>query len=446
MQSTERNTAGQPSHAVSYEGLAGRIMWGFASGVLVGVLARLLARWWPGLDPTLQWLATEVLDPAGQVFLRLLFFVVVPLVFSTLALGVLQLESAHRLGSMAARTFLLFSVNMAIGVAIGLTMMNVFRPGATLEPEKREQLVSEFQSQTVEVETRAQEQGRPGLGLVVEMFLPRNLLKSVVEFQLLPLILFALLVGLAGGTLPEREKAWVQNGLEAISQLMARMVRFALLLAPYGVGALMAAVLMKLGLDFLRVLAFFVAVALAGMALHLFGTVPLLLKLLSKRSPFEFFKAMRVVLATGFSTSSSSATLPTTMHVCRTELGVSAPTAGFVIPLGATMNMAGTALFEGCVVLFVAQVYGIELPLLKQIALVLLAVVSAVAVAGIPGGSLPVIMAMLTSFGLPGEGIALVLGVDRILDMARTTLNVAADAMTACVVDEQVSRQPGSPP
>jgi DAACS family dicarboxylate/amino acid:cation (Na+ or H+) symporter len=257
---------------------------------------------------------------------------------------------------------------------------------------------------------------------------------------LLPLILFALLVGLAGGSLPEREKTWVQNGLEATSQMMARIVRYALILAPYGVGALMAAVLMKLGLDFLRVLLFFVVVALAGMAIHLFGTIPLLLKLLSRRSPSEFFKAMRVVLATSFSTSSSNATLPTTLHVCRNDLGVSAPTAGFVVPLGATMNMAGTALFEGCVVLFVAQVYGIELSLFKQVALVLLAVVSAVAVAGIPGGSLPVIMGMLTSFGLPGEGIALVLGVDRILDMARTTLNVAADAMTACVVDEQVNR------
>jgi dicarboxylate/amino acid:cation (Na+ or H+) symporter, DAACS family len=176
---------------------------------------------------------------------------------------------------------------------------------------------------------------------------------------------------------------------------------------------------------------------LGVMLLHLFGTMSLLLRLLSRRKPLEFFAAIRTILVTAFSTSSSNATLPTTIQVSRENLGISASTAGFVLPLGATMNMSGTALYEGCVVLFIAQVYGVPLALGQQVTLLFLSVLSAVAVAGIPGGSLPLIIGLLVNFGIPAEGIALILGTDRILDMARTTLNVAADVVTACIVDER---------
>jgi DAACS family dicarboxylate/amino acid:cation (Na+ or H+) symporter len=173
------------------------------------------------------------------------------------------------------------------------------------------------------------------------------------------------------------------------------------------------------------------------MALHCFGTMSLLLRLFTRRSPLEFFRAIKTILITAFSTSSSNATLPTSIQVSRERLGVSAPVAGFVLPLGATMNMSGTALYEGCVVLFIAQVYGVPLGVGQQVLLLLLTVLSAVAVAGIPGASLPLIVGLLANFNIPAEGIALVLGVDRILDMCRTTLNVAADVVTAVIVDEQ---------
>ncbi|MDW8310958.1 MAG: cation:dicarboxylase symporter family transporter, partial [Verrucomicrobiales bacterium] len=163
------------------------------------------------------------------------------------------------------------------------------------------------------------------------------------------------------------------------------------------------------------------------------------LKWLSRRSPWEFFRAIRAVMVTAFSTSSSSATLPASLQAARENLGISASTAGFVLPLGATMNMSGTALYEGCVVLFVAQVYGIELGVAQQLTLLVLAVLTAVAVASVPGGSLPLIVGLLAQFGLPPEGIALVLGVDRLLDMARTVLNVSADLVTACIVDERLA-------
>jgi Na+/H+-dicarboxylate symporter len=221
---------------------------------------------------------------------------------------------------------------------------------------------------------------------------------------------------------------------------MTRIVRFALQLAPYAVAALLMSVVIKLGIEFLKALILFVVGALGVMALHLFGTMSVLLRLLSRRSPLAFFRAIRTIIVTAFSTSSSSATLPTSIQVSRDNLGVSASTAGFVLPLGATMNMSGTALYEGCVVLFVAQVYGVELSLAKQLTLLLLAVLTAVAVASVPGASLPLIVGLLSSFGLPPEGIALILGVDRLLDMARTVVNVGADVATACIVDERVNR------
>ena len=200
----------------------------------------------------------------------------------------------------------------------------------------------------------------------------------------------------------------------------------------------MCSLALKTGVDILRALFFFVICVLGGIVVHLFGTMSLLLRFVARRSPAGFFKRTRPVLVTAFSTSSSNATLPTTIAVSREELGISASTAGFVLPLGATMNMSGTALYEGCVILFIAQAFGVDLSIGKQITLLILTVLSAVAVAGIPGASIPVMIGLCASFGIPAEGIALILGVDRILDMARTTLNVAADMVTACIVDRWV--------
>jgi DAACS family dicarboxylate/amino acid:cation (Na+ or H+) symporter len=324
-------------------------------------------------------------------------------------------------------------------------MMNLLRPGAQLDPEVQARLLGEFKDAAKMAQERASAQAGFSFAFLVEMFMPRNLLKSIVEFQLLPMILFALLVGAAGTTLNEIKRSRLSDGLEIVTNLMTEIVHFAVRLAPYAVAALLMSVVAKLGWEFLRALLLFVGGVLAVMAIHLFGTMSLLLKLLSRRSPLDFFKAVRTVLVTAFSTSSSNATLPTSIQVSRENLGVSASTAGFVLPLGATMNMSGTALYEGCVVLFIAQVYGVDLSLAQQLTLLLLAVLSAVAVAGIPGASLPLIVGLLTNFGIPAEGIALVLGVDRLLDMARTTLNVAADVVTACIVDERVNaaRAPG---
>lgn len=425
------------SASPSGDRLAVRILAGLMVGAVVGALVLLLGS--PEFIQKARWVAVQVCDPIGRVFLGLLFFVVVPLVGASLALGVVQLGRLDRLGPLAGRTFALFGLNMAIGVAIGLTVMNVFEPGGRIDEATKAQLLEQFSQGAQSAKETAS--AAPGLsfGTLVDMFFPRNLVKSVVEFQLLPLIAFSLLVGIAGTQLPDTERNGLQRGLQVVCDLMTRIVHYALLLGPVAVAAMIFSVAVKLGIEFLvgRLLVFVLCV-LGGIALHLFGTMSILVRVLGGRSPVEFFRAITAILVTAFSTSSSSATLPTSIRVARERLGVSPSTAGFVLPLGATMNMSGTALYEGCVVLFVAQVFGAGMPLAQQLVLVLLAVLSAVAVAGIPGGSLPLIVGLLVNFGLPPEGIALVIGVDRILDMARTALNVSADVVTAVIVDRSV--------
>lgn len=435
-------------HAPTNDRLATRIMLGLLAGIVVGLATRQLIHLAPGLEAGALWVVGEVFDPFGQIFLRLLFFVVVPLVFGSLALGVVQLGRLNQLGPLAARTFSLFFLNMVIGVTLGLVFMNLVQPGANIGPEMREQMIAEEAGsvQTLGEKAAAQRERGFTFNTVVDMFMPRNLLGAVVGNDaarigdVLPLIVFALLVGAAGTTLADDRRQGFQRALETLNELMTRIVRWALLLAPYAVAALLCSAIVKFGADFLQKLLVFAIGLLLVMALHLFGTMSVLLTVFTRRRLRDFFGAVRVILITAFSTSSSAATLPTALQVARDRLGVSPSTAGFVLPLGATMNMSGTALYEGCVVLFIAQVFGVELTLAQQGTLLLLAVISAVAVAAIPGGSLPLIMGLLATFGIPPEGIALVLGIDRVLDMARTAVNVGADIVTACIVDEATVR------
>jgi Na+/H+-dicarboxylate symporter len=421
--------------------LATKILWGLVIGIILGIATVGLGRYSPGILTFAQGASTHVLNPFGQVFLRLLFFVVIPLVFASLALGIVQLGNIAKLGPLAGRTAGFFFMNMAIGAFLALIMMNVLKPGGSLDASTQEKLRTEFVGDAQTVEETHKNQDRINFNTLVEMFMPRNLMQSIVQFQILPLILFAILLGAAGTQLAEDRRKRFEELLSIVAELMTKIVHFALRLAPYAVPALIFSAIVNVGLDFLISLAYFVVASLAIMVIHLFGTMSVWLKIFTKRSPIAFFRSIRAVLITAFSTSSSNATLPTSLQVTREGLGVSSSTSGFVLPLGATMNMSGTALYEGCVVLFIAQVYGVDLSIASQAMLLLLTVFSAIAVAGIPGGSLPVIAGLLISFDIPAEGLALIIGVDRLLDMARTTVNVGADIVTATIVDEQLRKK-----
>ena len=426
--------------------LANRILLGLVIGVIAGVATLFVAKFVPDLLPKVRWTATNILDPFGQIFLRALFFVVIPLVFASLAGGVLQLGRLDQLGPLAGRTFWLFFLNMGIGVALGLVMMNVVQPGSHLAPEAKTMLMQEFGGAAQGHIATGAAAPKMSFAVIVEMFMPKNLFGAVVGQtkttigDVLPLILFAILVGAVGTQLPEEKRRKLQDSLEMVSELMTGIVNFALRLAPYAVPAMIYSVIVKVGVDILLALGVFVLGCVFVMLLHLFGTMSLWLKYWAKRSPLQVWRDMRPVLITAFSTSSSNATLPAALACARDTLKLRPSVAGFVLPLGTTMNMSGTALYEGCVVLFVAQVFGVDLSLGQQMTLLLLSVLSAVAVAGIPGGSLPLIAGLLTTFGIPAEGIGIVLGADRILDMTRTMVNVGSDVVTTIVVDSQVER------
>jgi DAACS family dicarboxylate/amino acid:cation (Na+ or H+) symporter len=431
--------------------LANRILLGLLGGAVAGALTLLVGAGSPAVLEAARSFAVTVLDPIGQVFLRLLFFVVMPLVFASLAAGVSQLGDLARLGPLSVRTFTLFFLNMSIACALGLLMMNVLQPGAVIDGDTKTRLIEQYGDASGKLIEKQAAQPDMSFTTVVDMFMPRNLIGAITGHdratlgEVLPLILFAILVGAAAIQLGGRRREQLQSGLELVTELMTGIVRFALRLAPYAVPAMIYSVVVKVGWDILIALGLFVVGCLAVMVLHLFGTMSLWLKLFSRYRPLDFWRRIRPVLVTAFSTSSSSATLPAALASARDELGIRPTTAGFVLPLGTTMNMAGTALYEGCVVLFVAQVFGIHLDMGQQVTLLLLAVLGAVAAAGIPGGSLPIIAGLLITFGIPPEGIGIVLGADRLLDMTRTMVNVGADMVTTAVVDSLEHKDaPGS--
>lgn len=444
--------------------LANRILRGLVIGMAAGVLTLLLGpkvpipeslqalvghigiKSAPNVLELMRGLSSVALDPFGKTFLRLLFFVIMPLVFASLATGVVQLGRPEKLGPLAGRTFLFFFLNMAIGVGLGLVMMNVLQPGNHLDETTKQRLLAEFGAAAQKhVQTQASQTGLT-LNVIVEMFMPANLLAAIVGSStarigdVLPLILFAILVGVVGTTLAEARRKQLQGALELVTELMTGIVHLALRLAPYAVPCLIYSVIVKSGLDIIVALAVFVLGCAGVMALHLFGTMSIWLRIWTSWRPRAYFAAIKDVLVTAFSTSSSNATLPAALENATEKLKISPSTAGFVLPLGTTMNMSGTALYEGCVVLFVAQVFGVDLTIGQQITLLLLSVLSAVAVAGIPGGSLPLIAGLLITFGIPPEGIGIILGTDRILDMCRTATNVGCDVTTAVVVDELVKK------
>lgn len=448
----------------SNDKLANRILRGLVFGIVLGIatlvagphipIPGFLQNWLTHVSiassstllELMRGVSTVLLDPFGRVFLRLLFFVVMPLVFASLATGVLQLGRPGKLGPLAGRTFMLFFLNMAIGVGLGLVMMNVLEPGHHIDPAARDRLMAEYGGAAQKHITTSQSQTGLSLSVIVEMFMPANLLGAVVGSStarigdVLPLILFAILVGLVGTSMADDKRLRLQAAFEMVTELMTGIVHLALRLAPYAVPCLIYSVLVKSGLDILVALGVFVLGCAGVMALHLFGTMTLWLKLWTPWKTRDYYAAVKDVLVTAFSTSSSNATLPTALQNATEKLKVSPSTAGFVLPLGTTMNMSGTALYEGCVVLFIAQVFGVDLSFGQQTTLLLLSVLSAVAVAGIPGGSLPLIAGLLISFNVPPEGIGIILGTDRILDMCRTATNVGCDLTTAVVVDEMTKK------
>jgi DAACS family dicarboxylate/amino acid:cation (Na+ or H+) symporter len=276
--------------------------------------------------------------------------------------------------------------------------------------------------------------GTFGIDLLVKV-VPRNPVKAAAEGDMLAVIFFSIMVGVALTALPAEKAAPMRALLDSLGHVTVAIIEMVMKVAPLGVFCLIFSVTARFGYDLLLSLLAYVLTVVGALAAFQLVVYPLVLALVARRSPREFFRKAEIVFLTAFSTSSSNATLPTSMRVARDDLGVPPEIAGFVLPLGATLNMNGSALFEGATVLFLAQVFGVELSLGAQLVVVVMAVVTAIGAAGIPGGSIPLLMMILGMVGVPMEGIAIILGVDRLLDMCRTVLNVTGDLVTTTVVD-----------
>ena len=406
-----------------------KILLGLVAGATAGVTANIYA----GESPALLWIVDNVAQPVGQVFLRMLFMVVVPLVFASLTMGVASLGDLRRIGRVGLKTILLFLCTTALAVIVGLILVNLINPGEALDPAVRTQLLAEYSTQAGE-RIEAAKQDRFGINTFVNI-VPRNPVAAAASGDMLGLIFFSLIFGIALTLIARDTAAPVLRLLDGINQAVIVIIGFAMRLAPLGVFGLIFSVTAKFGFDVLRSLGLYVVTVLAALALHQFGVIGLLAKLVVGISPGSFFSRSRALMITAFSTSSSSATLPTTIRTAEENFGVPREVAGFVLPLGATMNMNGTALFEGVTVLFLAQAFGVELSLVAQATVLVLVVLTAIGASGVPSGSIPLLVLILETVGVPGEGIALVLGIDRILDMARTVPNVMGDLTTSIVVD-----------
>ena len=437
---------GLPQHA--------KILIGLLVGAALGLTANAIASQSNDAREWVNWIAQDIADPIGRVFLRLVIMVVIPLVFSALTLGILELGDLRSLGRVGLRTLLFTLILSASSVGIGVGLVNILKPGK-MSAEKQQELMSQYtsDSQFADAAQQALEKARsakPLKQILLDM-LPENPLQEMVGAidgsskgnGMLAVMFFALLVGVALTMTTERTGTLVRV-LEGMFDVAMTLIAIAMKLAPLGVACLIFAITATIGLEILLTVLRFVATVLLGLALQMFMVYSAMLIFVAKLSPVKFFARTREAIFTAFGTSSSNATLPTALRVAKENLGLRPEVSQFVLTVGSTANQNGTALFEGVVVLFLAQVFGIELNLLQQVTVVLMSVLAGVGTAGVPGGSIPLIVIVLRSVGVPTEGIAIILGVDRILDMCRTTLNVAGDLVLATCVSVSEDRA-GSP-
>lgn len=422
------------------------ILAGLILGAASGVVANLVWRKTAALANLVRY-GTE---PIGQMWLRALIMVVIPLVFARLSLGVAGLGDLHKLGRVGLKTILFFLMVTTLASVLGLTMVNLVRPGVGLPAEAREHLLESYHVSTqpaAPTASPAPPRGQFGIQTLINV-VPRNPLGAAAQGDMLGVIFFSLAFGIALAMLPSERTKVLVEALRGLGDVMIVIIDLVMKLAPYGVFCLLFTVTARFGLDLLARLGLYILTVVVGLALFEFGVYPILIRVFTGWSPVKFFRRAWPAILTGFSTSSSNATLPTTLEVCEESLEIPPEICGFVVPLGATMCMNGTALFEGVTVLFIAQVFGIHLALGSQAVVMITAILMSMGAAGVPSGGIQVLIMVLEAVGIPGEGIAMVVGVNRVLDMCRVVVNVTGDMVAAKFVarsEGKAWRQNGVP-
>ena len=416
-----------------YKKLHWQIIIGLVLGLLWGLLASLV-----GLSD----FTSAYIRPIGTIFIDLLKLIAVPLVLASLVVGVSSLNDMTRLSKMGGKTVGIYMITTMLAITIGLSVVNVLKPGSTLPEETRLNLIESYSENLEGRDAAADElQERNFLEFFVDI-VPENFFEAASNnTNMLQIVFVAILLGIGLVNIPAQKGQPLINFFESLNEVIIKIVDLIMKTAPYGVFALMAAVIVDLTGDdmgqallLLRALGWYCIAVLIGLILHVLIVYSTLFKLSSNMSLRDFFKAIQPAVLLGFSTSSSLATLPVTMERVEKNLGVGEEISSFVLPVGATINMDGTSLYQAVAAVFIAQALGMDLTIAQQLTIVLTATAASIGAAGVPGAGIIMLVIVLQSVQVPVEGIALILGVDRILDMARTAVNVTGDAAVSVAV------------
>ena len=411
-----------------------KILISLVAGGVLGITLQFVLPGGPK-NEGLVWFSDNIAQHVGTIFLTMIFMIVVPLLFSALTLGIAEIGDATKVGRIGFRALALTILFSGIAVVLGILIVNAVKPGVGLPEAKREALLASIDAEGAEKKGQAESLATtdpPTLGIV-----PRNPLLEATRALtggLLPFMFFSLVFGIALSAIDPEKAQPLKQFLDGLFAVSLKVIDFAMMLAPIGVFCLVFRTGAILGIDLITTLGKYVVIVLVALAFHQFVVYSIAIKFIAKRNPIEFFRQMKTVMLTAFATSSSNATLPTALKAAEEDLGLPRKISTFVLTVGATGNQNGTALFEGITILFLAQFVGVELTMGEQFQVMLLAIVAGIGTAGVPGGSWPMIAGVIQRFNIPIATIGIVLGIDRILDMSRTVLNVTGDmAIAACV-------------
>lgn len=416
-----------------------KILIGMGLGIVVGYIYNLLG-WGEEVTMYTDWI--------GTIFINLVKMVVIPLVVVSLILGAASLGDIRVVGKMGAKAFGFFMFTTAVAVSLGLIVGNVLRPGDGLPEDRKMALMEKYESkaaaktQTDDAKEFQEKSTQQKMIDLIVSFVPTNPLKAMTEGQMLGVIFFSLFLGVCMTLIDPEKAAPLIKAFDGLNDAVIKMVTLAMETAPYGVFALMLGVVASLGLDILGPLVLYGLAVVLTLVLHIFITHGSFIFFYLRKNPIQFLQAIKEAIVFGFSTSSSSATLPISMNLAENNLGVSKKVSSFVLPLGATINMDGTAAYQAVAALFIAQVFGIDLDLTAQLTIILTATLASVGAAGVPSAGMVTLAMVLSALAIPEAGIALIFGLDRILDMCRTTVNIVGDLTLTAVMAKSEGEKP----
>jgi DAACS family dicarboxylate/amino acid:cation (Na+ or H+) symporter len=414
------------------------LQWQMLVGFIVGLGAGLIANATSQDAVWVDTVTTYITGPIGQIFLRLLFMLVIPLLFSALVVGIAEMGDIRSLKRVGLRTLVFTIVVSGIAVVLALAFTNWIQPGSGVDPALAQRLLADAREGAGAI-LSGQSEKPQGVAAVLAI-IPNNVVAAAADNDILAVMVFALIFGIGLLITPTKPANTLQAAIEGIFHVSMRLISLIIRFAPIAIACFMFNLSAVFGWELLLHLGAYVAVVLLALGTHMFIVYPLLLKFVGGVSPLWFFKQSQEAMVMAFSTASSNATLPTAIRVAENNLNLPPRVSRFVLTIGATANQNGTAIFEGVTVLFLAQFFGVDLTLAQQATVLFICILGGIGTAGVPAGSLPVVALILGMIGVPPEGIGLVLGVDRFLDMCRTTLNVTGDLTAATVVSRGEAR------